>query len=135
GCGVLTLCRCVRARAHTAGRGAPAQRDRGHLLCRATGPLAARAAAPAGPPDAAAGLRAWDGAMSPDRTEPTLVWSWYRELQRLVYDSVSPGYRPPEPLHQWLARGRAPWNELSAPARRAIATAPPPAAGPPWGGG
>src|SRR5206468_2027203 len=96
---------------------ARAQLDIVDVFCRAIAPLAARAAAATGRPDLAAGLRAWDGAMSPERAEPTLVWSWYRELQRLVYDSVSPGYRPAEPLHQWLARGRSPWNDLSALAR------------------
>ena len=127
---ILELVR--RDSAATAGSVARAQLDIVDVFCRAIAPLAARAAAAAGRPDVAAGLRAWDGAMSPDRTEPTLVWSWYRELQRLVYDSVSPGYRPAEPLHRWLARGRGPWNDLSALERQAMATVLPQAAGRPW---
>src|SRR3989449_594154 len=128
---ILELVR--RDSAATAGSVARAQLDIVDVFCRAIAPLAARAAPAAGRPDVAARLRAWDGAMSPERTEPTLVWSWYRELQRLVYDSVSPGYRPAEPLHRWLARGWGPWDDLAALERQAMATVLPRAAGRPWG--
>ena len=54
-------------------------------------------------------LRHWDGAMAADRTEPTIMWSWYRALQALTYDDESPGYRPSGPLHRWLLAGTSRW--------------------------
>lgn len=74
-------------------------------------------------------LRRWDGAMAADRIEPTLVWSWYRELQALTYDDESPGFRPHAALHRWLLAGSSPWfddvrtpehEDLAALARRAM---------------
>src|SRR3989449_10862726 len=97
---ILELVR--RDSAATAGSVARAQLDIVDVFCRAIAPLAARAAAAAGRPDAAAGWRAWDGAMSPERTEPTLVWSWDRGLQRRLYRTGSPGQSPAQPPHRWL---------------------------------
>ncbi len=54
-------------------------------------------------------VRGWDGAMALERVEPTLVWSWYRQLQALTYDDESPDFRPSAPLHRWLFAGHSPW--------------------------
>ncbi len=122
-----------RDSAATAGSAARTQADVVDALCRAVAPIAARAALAAGRADVAARLRAWDGSMKADRTEPTLVWSWYRELQRLAYDGVSPEYRPAEPLHRWIAAGRSPWKDLPALERRAMERVLPEAERVPWG--
>ncbi|HEU5262389.1 MAG TPA: penicillin acylase family protein [Gemmatimonadales bacterium] len=118
------------ATAQSVGR---AQLDAVDVFCRAIAPLAARAALAAGRAEVADRLRAWDGSMAPDRTEPTLVWSWYRELERLVYDSASPGYRPLEPLDRWIAEGRSAWSNLPALERRAMERVLPQATNVPWG--
>ncbi len=101
-------------------------------FCRGVAPLAARAALAAARADVARQLSAWDGSMAPERTEPTVVWSWYRELERLVYEGVSPEYRPAEPLHRWLAEGRSPWKELASLERQAMENVLPKAADVPW---
>lgn len=54
-------------------------------------------------------VRGWNGDMNVGATEPTLVWSWYREVQELTYDDESPDYRPSAPLHRWLFAGQSPW--------------------------
>jgi penicillin amidase len=79
------------------------------LFARSTRSLPARAALAAGRADLADRLRSWDGAMSADRVEPTLFWSWYRELQRLTYDDESPGYHPAAPLHRWIRNRESGW--------------------------
>lgn len=117
----------------TAGSVARAQSDVVDVLCRAVAPIAARAALAAGRADVAARLGAWDGSMAADRTEPTLVWSWYRELQRLAYDGVSPEYRPAGPLHRWIAARRSPWKDLPALERRAMERVLPQAEAVSWG--
>ena len=103
--------------------------------------LAAQAALAAGREDLADRLRHWDGTMAPERPEPTLVWSWYRELERLTYEDESPSYRPAAPLHRWLAEGRSAWfddirtperEDLPALARRALEAVLPQAEGVPW---
>lgn len=87
-------------------------------------------------------LRRWDGAMAVDRVEPTLVWSWYRELQALTYDDESPGFRPQAPLHRWLLAGASPWfddtrtpehEDLATLARRAMDSVLVRGAPRPWG--
>jgi penicillin G amidase len=72
-------------------------------------PIAELAARDGGHPDVADRIAQWDGAMTPDRTEPTLMWEWLREVQALTYDDESPTYRPSAPLHQWLFRGQSLW--------------------------
>lgn len=73
--------------------------------------------------DLATDLRAWDGAMSPDRTEPTLMWSWYEEMHRLVYQGRSPDIQPTAPLQQWLMAGDGPWfDDPKTPQRETIDT-------------
>ena len=118
------------ATAQSVGR---AQLDVVDVFCRAIAPLAARAAFAAGRAEVADRLRAWDGSMAPDRTEPTLVWSWYRELERLMYDSVSSGYGPLEPLHRWIAEGRSARSNLPVLERRAMERVLPQATNVPWG--
>ncbi len=87
-------------------------------------------------------VRQWNGDMAPDRIEPTLVWSWYRELQALTYDDESPDYRPSAPLHRWLLAGASPWfddrrtpepEDLAALARRAMDSVLARGAPRPWG--
>jgi penicillin amidase len=80
-----------------------------NVFLRRVAPIAARAARDGGHTDVAARLDRWDGTMDPDRTEPTIVWSWYRAVQALAYDDESPWYRPSGPLHRWLEAGASPW--------------------------
>jgi penicillin G amidase len=54
-------------------------------------------------------IRHWNGDMAADRTEPTLVWSWYRALQALTYDDESHEYRPSAPLQRWILAGTSAW--------------------------
>jgi penicillin amidase len=103
------------------------------LFCRSIAPRAAQAARSAGRGDLADRLAAWDGTMAADRTEPTLVWSWYRAFERRTYAAVSPEYRPAAPLHRWLAQGRSPWGDLSGIERAALEQVLPGAAATPWG--
>ena len=132
----------------TAATVAREQLDVVHVFLRRIAPIAADAidsACRPHPPDAVpagcgeegttarrltAALRRWDGAMAADRVEPTLVWSWYRELQALTYDDESPGFRPMGALNRWLAAGDSPWfddvrtperEDLGMLARRAMA--------------
>ncbi|MGE5759273.1 MAG: penicillin acylase family protein [Gemmatimonadota bacterium] len=93
----------------TAAAVAREQVDVVNVFLRRVAPVAARAADAAGRSDLGDRLRRWDGAMAPDRIEPTLMWSWYRELQALTYDDESPGFRPQAPLHRWLLAGSSPW--------------------------
>lgn len=121
-----------RDSAATARSVARQQLDVVDVFARAIAPRAAAAARAAGHPAIAARLSAWDGAMVTDRTEPTIVWSWYKEVERLVYAEVSPDYRPAEPLHRWLAEGKSPWHDL-APLERAAIEHVLPRAGTAWG--
>jgi len=93
----------------TAAMVAREQLDVVSIFLRQVAPIAARAARDAGHNDVAARIERWDGAMDPDRTEPTLVWSWYREVQALTYGDESPTYRPSAPLHRWMLAGSSPW--------------------------
>ena len=97
-----------RDSAATAASVAREQLDRVDVFARAMSSLAATSAERDGRPDLGQSLRRWGrgGEMSADRTEPTLFWSWYRELQTLVFGS---GYRPAYPLHRWLFEGHSPW--------------------------
>jgi penicillin amidase len=113
-----------------------------NVFLRRIEPIAERAARAAGHADVADRIARWDGAMTPDRTEPTLLWEWYRELQAFTYDDESPSYRPSAPLHQWLFRGTSPWfddvhtsehEDLGAIARRAMDSVLARGAPPPWG--
>ena len=99
------------------------------VFLRRLAPIAAAAADAAGQSALGEGLRSWDGAMASELTEPTLAWSWYRELQALTYDDESPHFRPSAPLHRWLMAGQSPWfddrrtpehEDLPALARRAM---------------
>jgi len=103
------------------------------LFCRDMARRVADAARAVGRRDLADRLGAWDGTMAADRTEPTLVWSWYRALERRVYDAVSPDYRPAAPLHRWLAQGRSPWGDMAPLERAALEQVLPGAATTPWG--
>ncbi|MGE5142990.1 MAG: penicillin acylase family protein [Acidobacteriota bacterium] len=105
------------------------QMDEVSIFLRRIQPIAELAARDAGHADVAARIARWDGTMAPDRTEPTLLWEWLRELQALTYDDESPAYRPSAPLHQWLFRGHSPWfddirtsehEDLAVIARRAM---------------
>lgn len=109
------------------------QMDVVDLFCRSLAPRMAQAARRAGRGDLADRLAAWDGTMAADRTEPTLVWSWYRALERRAFAAVSPRYRPAAPLHRWLALGRSPWGDLSELERAALEEVLPGAAVTPWG--
>ena len=118
-----------RDTAVTAATVARQQLDVVSVFLRRLAPLAATAADAAGQATLGERLRLWDGAMAVERTEPTLVWSWYRELQALTYDDESPEFRPSAPLHRWLMAGQSPWfddrrtpeyEDLSALARRAM---------------
>jgi len=50
-----------------------------------------------------------------------------------VYDSVSPGYRPAEPLHRWIVEGRSAWSNLPVLERRAMEQVLSQATSVPWG--
>jgi penicillin G amidase len=126
----------------TAATVAREQVDVVNVFLRRIAPIAARAADAAGHPDLGDGLRHWDGTMAADRTEPTLIWSWYRALQALTYDDESPGFRPSAPLHRWLLAGSSPWfddtrtpehEDLAVLARRAMAQVLARGAPRPWG--
>ena len=107
------------------------QVDVENVFLRRLAPLAAAAADAAGRAALGERLIRWDGSMAAERTEPTLIWSWYRELQALTYDDESPRFRPSAPLHRWLMAGQSPWfddrrtperEDLPAVARRAMVT-------------
>lgn len=83
--------------------------DQVDVFLRKMAAVAARAARALRYDDIASQLRAWDGTMAADRTEPTLMWSWYEEMRRLVYEGHSPDIRPTGPLQQWLLAGEGPW--------------------------
>lgn len=94
------------------------QVDVQNVFLRRIAPIAVQAARSGGHGVVADQIAHWDGTMTADRTEPTLVWSWYRELQALTYDDESPDYRPSAPLHQWLFRGLSPWfDDVRTPER------------------
>ena len=118
------------------------QMDTLDVFARWAKELAARAADGAGRGDLARELRAWDGTMGSDRTEPSLFWSWYRALQRLTYEDELDGYAPSEPLQRWMHAGGSPWfddvrtperEDLAALSLRAMREAIPAAAGRRWG--
>ena len=126
----------------TAAMVAREQVDVENVFLRRIKPIAEMAARDGGHADVADRIARWDGAMTPDRTEPTLVWSWLRELQALTYDDESPDYRPSAPLHQWLFRGTSPWfddvrtpqhEDLGIIARRAMDSVLARGAPPAWG--
>jgi len=109
--------------AHTPADVARMQMDTLDLFARSTRELAAQAADAAGRPELGARLRAWDGVMGADRTEPTLFYLWYRALQRLTFeDEVQPGYAPGGPLQAWLRGGASPWfDDARTPEREDLA--------------
>jgi penicillin amidase len=99
------------------------QTDQVDVFLRKMADVASRAARALHYDDIATELRAWDGTMSPDRTEPTLMWSWYEEMRNLVYESRSPDIRPTAALQQWLLAGDSPWfDDPRTPQRETIDT-------------
>ena len=129
-----------RDTAATAASVARQQTDQVSIFLRRVAPIAARAIEAACKPhppspnprlcgeqgtrggQLADSVRGWNGDMDARRTEPTLVWSWYRELQALTYDDESPDYRPSAPLHQWLLAGGSPWfDDVRTPEREDLA--------------
>jgi len=66
--------------------------------------------------------------------EPTIFWSWYRELLYQTYEGRLPTYHPSAPLHRWMAQGLSPWHtDLRALERRAMDSALVHGADAPWG--
>lgn len=98
-----------RDSAATAAIVAREQVDVVNVFLRRIKPVAELAARDGGHGDVADRIAQWDGAMTPDGAEPTLMWEWLREVQALTYDDESPTYRPSAPLHQWLFRGQSLW--------------------------
>lgn len=126
----------------TAAMVAREQVDQVSVFLRRITPIAVAALESGGHSDLADKVRRWDGDMAADATEPTLVWSWYKELQALTYDDESPDYRPTAPLHRWLLAGESPWfddartterEDLSVIARRAMDSVLARGAPRPWG--
>src|SRR5204863_472011 len=75
------------------------QMDTLDVFARWAKDIAARAADGAGRADVAASLRAWDGTMGADRTEPAVFYAWYRALQRLTFeDELAGDYAPSDVL-------------------------------------
>lgn len=118
------------------------QLDVTSVFARATAPLAARAAESLGRVDVANELRRWDARFALDRTEPTIFWSWYRELEHLTFDDQYPDWEPSAPFHHWLAVGASPWfddartpqhEDLASLARQAMAHVLARSAAPRWG--
>ncbi|MGH7699775.1 MAG: penicillin acylase family protein [Gemmatimonadales bacterium] len=92
-------------------------------FARAHGGLAARAALAAGRADLADRLRVWDGAMTADAVEPTVFWSWQRNLRRLTYEDQSGEYRPAGSLDRWLRVGESEWfDDVRTPERETLDT-------------
>jgi len=129
--------------AATASSVARHQLDQVDLFARSMREIAARAAGDAGHADVAQRLRSWDGSMAVDAREPTIFWSWYRELMYQTYEGRLPAYHPAGPLHRWLAQGGSPWfddprtpehEDLRALARWAMDSALVHGADTPWGG-
>ena len=118
-----------RDSAATAAMVAGEQVDVVNVFLRRLKPIATLAARDGGHGDVADQISRWDGSMTADRSEPTLLWEWFRTLQALTYDDESPTYRPSAPLHQWLFRGQSVWfddvrtpqhEDLAIIARRAM---------------
>ncbi len=131
-----------RDTATTAAMVARDQVDEVSVFLRRIAPIAAAALEAGSHHALAEQVRRWNGAMAVDRTEPTLVWSWYRALQALTYDDESPGFRPSAPLHRWILAGESPWfddqrtaepEDLAALARRAMDSVLARGAPRPWG--
>jgi penicillin amidase len=130
-----------RDTAATAATVAREQVDEVSVFLRRIAPMAAKALE-AGHPALAEQVRRWNGEMALDRTEPTLVWSWFRELQALTFDDESPDFRPTAPLRRWMLAGASPWfddrrtpepEDLPALARRAMDNVLARGAPRPWG--
>lgn len=119
--------------AATAASVARHQLDQVDLFARRTREIAARAAADAGHADVAQRLRSWDGTMAVQAREPTIFWTWYRELLQQTYAGRLTSYHPAESLHRWLAQGNSPWIDLRALARQAMDSALVHGADAPWG--
>ncbi|HYK81977.1 MAG TPA: penicillin acylase family protein [Gemmatimonadales bacterium] len=103
------------------------------VFCRAVARRAARVARAAGYAELGERLAAWDGAMTPDRAEPTIVWSWYRAFERLVAAAVSPTERPAAPERPSPPGGRSPGPRVAALERAALEQVLPRVAQLPWG--
>jgi len=120
--------------AATAASVARHQLDQVDLFARDFREIAARAAGDAGHADIAQRLRAWDGAMAEGAREPTIFWTWYRELLYQTYEGHLPSYHPSGPLHRWLAQGLSPWHgDLRPLERQAMDSALAHGADAPWG--
>lgn len=126
----------------TAAMVAHEQIDEVSVFLRRITPIAVAALEAGGHHDLADKVRRWNGDMAVDATEPTLVWSWYRELQALTYDDESPDFRPSAPVHRWLLAGQSPWfddvrtsehEDLAILARRAMDSVLARGAPRPWG--
>jgi penicillin amidase len=87
------------------------QLDTVDLLAVATRELAAQAADRVARPDLAARLRAWDGTMGSDRSEPALFYGWYNALRRLTFEDDFPRglYAPNVAFQAMLRAGASPW--------------------------
>jgi len=120
--------------AATAASVASHQLDQVDLFARDFREIAARAAGDAGHADIAQRLRSWDGAMAEGAREPTIFWTWYRELLYQTYETRLPTYHPAGTLHRWMAEGASPWHEdMRALERRAMDSALVHGADAPWG--
>jgi len=99
------------------------QMDTLDVFARWAKELAAKAADAAGSADVARALRAWDGTMGSERTEPVIFWLWYRGLQRLTFDDDLGGtYAPGDVLQGWLRAGGSPWfDDVRTPAHEDLA--------------
>ena len=99
------------------------QMDTLDLFARATKHLAAQAAEAIGRPGLADSLREWDGTAASDRVEPTVFWTWYRQVRIMTFDDELDGvYRPTSRLHRWLQTGSSPWfDDVRTPQREGLA--------------
>ncbi|HEY2805723.1 MAG TPA: penicillin acylase family protein [Gemmatimonadales bacterium] len=99
------------------------QMDTVDVFARWAKQLAAKAADSAGQADVGRQLRAWDATMGSDRTEPTVFWLWYRNLQRATLeDDLGGTYAPGNVFQSWLRAGASPWfDDLRTPAHEDLA--------------
>jgi penicillin amidase len=70
----------------------------------------------------ATALRAWDGTMGADRTEPVIFYTWYRALQRLTFeDELAGTYAPGGVLQAAMRASASPWfDDVRTPAREGM---------------
>src|SRR5205085_10956421 len=85
------------------------QMDTVDVFARWAKEIAAKSADAAGRAEIAAKLRAWDGTMGADRTEPTLFYMWYRALQRRTFEDELGTIAPGAVLQAGMRAGTSPW--------------------------